>query len=157
MRKARRRLGWALSAAAILLLFWVAAVLGGVAPDVATVFAQVHGPLLADYRVDSTAAFAPLSPAVIKEATADQVGVSNHWEGGGRGPGPSPSPSPLPSPTLPAPTPTLPIPTPTLPIPTPTAPIPTPTLPIPTPTLPVPTPTLPTPVPTLPLPTPPLP
>jgi hypothetical protein len=178
MKRTLRWAQWMVVASAVLLLFWTAASVGGWSPDVRRLTISVHGPLTGDYRAESRQAFAPLSPAITKDASQDQAsgGQSRPQPGATPSGGPSPSasgpgstptgsgviptlPVPTPTPTLPVPTPTLPVPTPTLPVPvpTPTLPVPTPTLPVPTPTLPVPTPTLPVPTPTLPVPTPTLP
>jgi hypothetical protein len=130
------RLGrWTVVAVAVLLLFWVAATIGGWSPDIRRLTTSVHGPLVADYRADSPQALAPLSPEITQDASRDRPNSVT------RTPAPTPSgsatPGPIPTPSIPA--------TPTLPIPTPTPPIPTPTLPVVTPTLPVGTPPLPTP------------
>jgi hypothetical protein len=139
MTRSFRWAKWSVVAAAVLLLFWVAASLGGWSPDIRRLTTNVHGPLLADYRAESPQMLAPLSPDITKHASGDQAAGS---------PRPSASPSASPSSSGPHPSPT---PTgsgtalPTLPVPTPTLPVPTPTLPVPTPTLPVPTPSLPLP------------
>lgn len=123
---------WTVVAAAMLLLFWLTATVGGWSPDLRRLTISVHGPLVADYRTDSPERLAPLSPDIVKNANGDQSpGPSPH---------PPPSASPRPGPsgsTGPSTTPTpsgsiLPLPTPTLPIATPT-PLPTPSLPVPTP------------------------
>ena len=139
------RLGrWTVVGAAVLLVFWVAATVGGWSPDIRRLTTSVHGPLVADYRADSPQALAPLSPEITQDASKDRAnGVT---QSPGPAPGGSPTPTPsgsFPLPTLP-PTPSVPA-TPTLPIGTPTIP-PTPTLPVGTPTPPA-TPTLPTPPP----------
>ncbi|HEY4846131.1 MAG TPA: hypothetical protein VII89_10580 [Candidatus Dormibacteraeota bacterium] len=144
MSRALRWARWMLVGTAVLLLFWAAAVVGGWAPGLQRLATSVHGPLVADYRADSPARLAPLSPDVLRDAAGDHAAGS-----GSATPRPSTSPggsaSPSPSASGPLPTPSPSIPTPTLPVPTPTLPVPTPTLPVPTPTLPVPTPTLPVP------------
>ncbi len=125
---------WTVVATAVLLLFWVAATLGGWSPDLRRLTTNVHGPLVADYRADSPQAFAPLSPDITRDASRDQA------KGATRSPKPSPSASGTgPTPTASGPLPTLPVPTPTLPVVTPTLPMATPT-PLPTPTLPTPPP-----------------
>ncbi len=137
---------WTVVATAVLLLFWVAAAVGGWSPDLRRLTTSVHGPLVADYRADSPQALAPLSPDITQDASMDQARVAT------RSPKPTPGASgtaPAPSgtgpvPMLPVPTPSVPA-TPTLPVPTPSVPV-TPTLPLATPT-PLPTPTLPTPPP----------
>lgn len=135
---------WSVVATAVVLLFWVAAIIGGWSPDLRRLTTNVHGPLVADYRAESPQTLAPLSPDITQDAARDQA--SSPRPGASPSAGPSASAS-GPTPTPPAPTPTLPLPT--LPVPTPTLPVPTPTLPVPTPTLPAGTPTLP-PTPSLP-------
>lgn len=145
MNRVRRWARWTATAAAVLLLFWVAASVGGWSSDIRRLTTSVHGPLVADYRAESPQRLAPLSPDVTADAARD------HAAAGGSGrPGPRPSgsaspsgsggPSPSASGTFPPPTPTISLPT--LPTATPTLPTATPTLPTP-----VPTPTLPTPPP----------
>jgi len=135
MTRLRRWARWAATAAAVLLLFWIAASLGGWSPQVHRLTTSVHGPLVADYRADSPQRLAPLSPDITADASRDQASR------GRPSPGPSPSapgggPSPSASGSAPPPSPTIPLPSlPTQP-PLPTA---TPTLPTP-----VPTPSLPT-------------
>jgi hypothetical protein len=139
------RLGrWTVVAVAVLLLFWVAATIGGWSPDIRRLTTSVHGPLVADYRADSPQALAPLSPEITQDASRDRPNSVT------RTPAPTPSGSATPAPSGSSPLPTLPVPTPSIP-PTPTLPIATPTLPVVTPT-PVGTPTPPV---TPPLPTPP--
>lgn len=138
---------WSVIGVAILLLLWMAALIGGFSPDIRRLPINVHGPQVADYRAESPLNVAPLSPKVTKDASRDQSSSSN---GGGQpNPGGSPSPSASgsgsPSPSVPA-TPSLSPSLPTLPVSTPTLPVATPTLPTATPTV-VPTPTLPTPPP----------
>ncbi|HEV3097087.1 MAG TPA: hypothetical protein VG104_08070 [Candidatus Dormibacteraeota bacterium] len=133
MNRLNRWARWTGTAAAVLMLFWIAASIGGWSSDVRRLTTSVHGPMVADYRAESPQRLAPLSPDVTRDASRDQPSTGN--------PTPRPSASGGPSPSAPGPT------------PTPTGPLPT--LPIPTPTLPTPTPTLPTPVPTPSLPTPP--
>lgn len=144
MNRARRWARWTATAAAVLLLFWVAATVGGWSPDTRRLTTSVHGPLVADYRAESPQRLVPLSPDITADAAGDQAASGNS---GGSGPRPSGSPSPSgsggPSPTA---TGSFPPPTPTISLPT---------LPIATPTLPTATPTLPTPLPTPSLPTPP--
>src|ERR1700716_1811876 len=130
MTRAGRWAKWTVVATAVLLLFWVAASLGGWSPDLRRLTTSVHGPLVADYRAESPQLLAPLSPDITSDASRDRTGA----------PSPSTSPSATPSPSGPggSPTPTgsgPPIPPPSLP----TLPVPTPSLP----TLPVATPTLP--------------
>jgi hypothetical protein len=134
---------WTVVALAVLLLFWVAASVGGWSPDLRRLTTNVHGPLVADYRAESPQMLAPLLPDITNDASRDQASSAR--------PGASPSPtgsSPSPTPTTSGtalPTPSIPTPSlPTLPVPTPSIPVVTPTLPIPTPTLPLPTPSLPT-------------
>jgi len=133
MKRTVRWAQWMLIASGILLLFWVAATVGGWSPDIRRLTSNVHGPLVGDYRAESPQTLAPLSPAITKDASQDQANASH--------PRPRPTPSstasgsPTPSgsgviPTLPVPTPTVPVVTPTLPAPTP---LPTPTLPTPPP------------------------
>jgi hypothetical protein len=150
MSRTLRWAQWTVVATAVLLLFWVAASLGGWSPNLRRLTTNVHGPLVADYRAESPQQLAPLSTDITADASRDQASLPSPRPGATPSAGPSPSGSgPVPTPTLPAPTPTLPVPTPTLPVPTPTLPVPTPTLPVPTPTLPIATPTLP-PTPSLP-------
>jgi hypothetical protein len=126
---------WTVVATAVLLLFWVAASVGGWSPDLRRLTTNVHGPLVADYRAESPQTLAPLSLEITADASRDQASS--------RRPSASPSagPSPSGSGTLPTPTgsgstlPTLPVPTPSLPVVTPTLPVATPT-PLPTPSLP---------------------
>jgi hypothetical protein len=148
MKRTLRWAQWTVVATAILLLFWVAASVGGWTPDVRRLTSSVHGPLVGDYRAESPQTLAPLSPAITKDASQDQASAGHSRPQ----PGATPSGGPTPGPSGPSPTPTgsgiLPTPTgsgilPTLPVPTPTVPV-TPTLPVPTP---LPTPTLPTPPP----------
>jgi hypothetical protein len=141
MSRTLRWTQWMVVGTAVLLLFWVAASLGGWSPDLRRLTTNVHGPLVADYRAESPQRLAPLLPDITSDASRDQA--SSPRPVATPSPGPSPSGGPTPTPTLPGPTPTLPVPTPTLPFPTPTLPVPTPTLPIATPTIP-PTPSLPT-------------
>ena len=129
------RLGqWTVIASGILLLFWVAAAVGGWSPDIRRLTSSVHGPLVGDYRAESPQILAPLSPEITKDASLDQANARPRPTPSG-GPSPSGSASPTPTgsgviPTLPVPTPTVPVVTPTLPAPTP---LPTPTLPTPPP------------------------
>src|ERR1700719_813353 len=148
MSRTLRWTQWTVVATAVLLLFWVAATLGGWSPDLRRLTTNVHGPLVADYRAESPQLLAPLSPDITQDASRDQAGSPRPSASPSTGPSPSASaasPTPPGSGTIP-PTPslpTLPVPTPSLPVPTPSLPVPTPTLPIATPTL-VPTPSLPT-------------
>ena len=142
MNRTRRWAQWAVVATAVLLLFWVAASMGGWSPDLRRLTTNVHGPLVADYRAESPQMLAPLLPDITNDASRDQANSPR--------PGASPSPigsSPSPTPTgsgTALPTPSMPVPSlPTLPVPTPSLPVVTPTLPIATPT-PLPTPSLPT-------------
>jgi len=144
MKRTLRWAQWTVVATAILLLFWVAASVGGWSPDVRRLTSNVHGPLVGDYRAESPQTLAPLSPAITNDASQDQAGAGHSrpqpaaTPSGGPTPGASgPSPTPTGSGILP----TLPVPTPSVPV-TPTLPVPT--LPVPTPP---PTPTLPTPPP----------
>src|SRR5690242_19353128 len=90
MNRLRRWARWAATAAAVLLLFWIAASVGGWSPDVRRLTTSVHGPLVADYRADSPLRLAPLSPNVTTDASHDQAPGSS-------GPGPRPTNSPSPS------------------------------------------------------------
>jgi hypothetical protein len=137
MKRTLRWAQWMVVASAILLLFWIAASVGGWSPDVRRLTSSVHGPIVGDYRAESPQTFAPLSPAITKDASQDQASAGHPR------PGASPSGGPTPGASGPSPTPTGSGILPTLPVPTPTVPV-TPTLPVPT--LP-PTPTLPTPPP----------
>lgn len=149
MNRLRRWGQWAATAVAVLLLFWIAASVGGWSPDIQRLTTSVHGPLVADYRADSPQRLAPLAPEVTGDASRDQAGS------GGSGIRPSGSPSPSgsggPSPSAsgstPPPTPSLPVPS--LPTTLPSLPTTLPSLPTATPTLPtlLPTPSLPTPPP----------
>jgi hypothetical protein len=150
MSRTLRWTQWMVVATAVLLLFWVAATLGGWSPDLRRLTTSVHGLLVADYRAESPQTLAPLSPDITKDASRDQAGAARpsaspspgpRPTGSGTSPTPTGSGTPLPTPSLP--TPTLPVTTPTLPVATPTLPVPTPTLPVPTPTLPLTTPTTP--------------
>jgi hypothetical protein len=140
MKRNLRWAQWMVVATAILLLFWVAASVGGWSPDVRRLTSSVHGPLVGDYRAESPQTLAPLSPAITNDAAQDQA--SRPQPGATPSGGPTPGASgPSPTPTGPGILPTLPVPTPSVPV-TPTLPVPT--LPVPTPP---PTPTLPTPPP----------
>lgn len=128
---------WTVVAAAVLLLFWVAASVGGWSPDLRRLTTNVHGPLVADYRAESPQMLAPLLPDITNDASRDQAssprpGASPSPTGSGPSPTPTRSGTPLPTPSMPTsmPTPSLP----TLPVPTPSLPLATPTLPIATPT-----------------------
>jgi hypothetical protein len=128
---------WTVVATAVLLLFWVAASVGGWSPDLRRLTTNVHGPLIADYRAESPQTLAPLSPDITRDASRDQAGSTSPGPGATPSAGPSPSPSgtsPTPTPS-PSPLPTLPVPTPSLPVVIPTLPTATPT-PLPTPSLP---------------------
>jgi hypothetical protein len=154
MKRSARLAQWMGIATGILLLFWVAATVGGWSPDIRRLTSSVHGPQIGDYRAESPQLLAPLSPAITKDASQDQANAGHVR------PTPAPTspggPSPSASGTGPTPTgsgvlPSLPIATPTLPVATPTAPVATPTVPVATPTppalVPPPTPTVPTPTP----------
>src|ERR1700694_3093562 len=139
MSRTLRWLQWTVVATAVLLLFWVAATLGGWSPDLRRLTTSVHGSLLADYRAESPQTLAPLSSDITKDATRDQASAARPSASPSAGPSPSgsgasPTPTrsgtPVPTPSLP----TFPVPPPTLPLPTPTLPVPTPTLPLTTPT-----------------------
>jgi len=140
MSRTLRWTQWTVVALAVLLLFWVAASVGGWSPDLRRLTTNVHGPLVADYRAESPQMLAPLLPDITNDASRDQASSPR--------PGVSPSGGPSPTGSSPSPTPTwTPLPTPslpTLPVPTPSLPVVTPTLPIATPTPPLPTPSLPT-------------
>lgn len=137
MNTMRRWARWTAVATSVLLLFLLAAILGGWSPDLRRLTTSVHVLSVADYRADLAVAVAPLSPRVVQDAAGDRATEpgATPKASGSASPKPSPSGSggPTPTPTV---MPTLPVPTPTLPIPTPTLPIPTPTLPLPTPPLP---------------------
>jgi len=136
MSRTLRWAQWMVVGTAVLLLFWVAAIVGGWSPDLRRLTTNVHGPLVADYRAESPQLLAPLLPDITADAARDQASSPR--------PGPSPSPSPSASGSGPSPTPTgSGTPLPTLPVPTPSLPVVIPTLPIATPT-PLPTPSLPT-------------
>lgn len=139
MKRALRLAQWGVIATAILLLFWVAASVGGWSPEVRRLTSSVHGPLVGDYRAESPHMLAPLSPAITRDASQDQASAGHSRPS----PGATPSGTPTPTASGTGPTPTGSV-LPTLPVPTPTVPVPTPTLPVPTPP---PTPTLPTPPP----------
>ena len=149
MKRALRLAQWTIIATAVLLLFWVAATVGGWSPDVRRLTTSVHGPLIADYRAESPQTLAPLSPTITRDASQDQASAGSRPRPGATatpaasGTGPTPSGSGV-VPTLPGPTPTGTGVLPSLPVPTPTLPVVTPTLPGPTA---LPTPTLPTPPP----------
>jgi hypothetical protein len=141
MSRTTRWAQWTVIGAAVLLLFWLAALLGGSAPDIRRLSMSVHGPLVADYRAESPQMLAPLSPDITRDASRDQASAANPRPSASPSAGPSPngtgtSPTPTGSgtalPTLPVATPSLPAVTPTLPIATPT-PVPTPSLPTPPP------------------------
>ena len=135
MKRTLRLAQWTVIATAVLLLFWVAATVGGWSPDVRRLTSSVHGPLIADYRAESPQTLAPLSPTITRDASQDQASAGSRPRPGATatpgasGTGPTPTGSGV-VPTLPVPTPTLPVVTPTLPGPTP---LPTPTLPTPPP------------------------
>ena len=145
MKRSARLAQWMGIATGILLLFWVAATVGGWSPDIRRLTSSVHGPQIGDYRAESPQLLAPLSPAITKDASQDQASA------GRLRPTPAPTspggPSPTTSGSGPTPTgsgvlPSLPVATPTLPVATPTVPLATPTPPA---LVPPPTPTLPTP------------
>jgi len=132
MKRTARLAQWVVIASGILLLFWVAAAVGGWSPDLRRLTSTVHGPLMGDYRAEGPQILAPLSPEITKDASRDQA-TSRPRPTPPSGPSPSGSASPTPTgsgvlPTLPVATPTVPVVTPTLPAPTPP---PTPTLPTP--------------------------
>lgn len=143
MNRPLRWAQWTVIAMAVLLLFWVAASVGGWSSDLRRLTTNVHGPLVADYRAESPQMLAPLLPDITNNASRDQASAPRPGANPSAGPSPtgsSPSPTPTGSGT-PLPTPSLPI----LPVPTPSLPAVTPTLPIATPTpTPLPTPSLPT-------------
>jgi hypothetical protein len=133
MSRTLRWAQWAVVGTAVLLLFWVAAVVGGWSPDLRRLTTNVHGPLVADYRAESPQLLAPLSADITADAARDQAssprpGPSPSPSASGSGPSPTPTGSGTPLPTLPVPTPSLPVVLPTLPTATPT-PLPTPSLP----------------------------
>ncbi|HKV32542.1 MAG TPA: hypothetical protein VJT14_16175 [Candidatus Dormibacteraeota bacterium] len=141
MKRTLRWGQWMVVATAVLLLLWVAASVGGWSPDVRRLTSSVHGPLLGDYRAESLQTLAPLSPAIINDASQDQASAGHPRPQ----PGATPSGGPTPGTSGPSLTPTETGIFPTLPVPTPTLPV-TPTVPV-TPTLPTPTPPVPTPPP----------
>lgn len=134
---------WSVVATAVLLLFWVAAALGGWSPELRRLATNVHGPLVGDYRAESPEPLAPLSPDITSDAARDQAGSppagatpSPVPTSSGAQPSPTGSGTPAPSPSMPSPSlPTLPVPTPSLPLVTPRLPTATPT-PLSTPSLP---------------------
>jgi hypothetical protein len=140
MKRTLRWAQWMVVATAVLLLFWVAAGVGGWSPDIHRLTSGVHGPLFGDYRAESPQTLAPLSPDITRDASQDQASAGHS----GPRPGATPSGGATPSASGTGPTPTGSGVLPTLPVPTPTLPVVTPTLPAPTPP---PTPTLPTPPP----------
>ena len=147
MKRALRLAQWTVIATAVLLLFWVAATVGGWSPDVRRLTTSVHGPLIADYRAESPQTLAPLSPTITRDASQDQASAGSRPRPGATPAASGTSPTPSGSgvvPTLPGPTPTGTGVLPSLPVTTPTLPVVTPTLPGPTA---LPTPTLPTPPP----------
>ena len=134
MSRTLRWAQWTVVGTAVLLLFWVAAIVGGWSPDLRRLTTNVHGPLVADYRAESPQLLAPLSPDITADAARDQASSARPGSrpspspsASGSGPSPTPTGSGTPLPTLPVPTPSLPV-IPTLPIATPT-PSPTPSLP----------------------------
>jgi hypothetical protein len=138
MKRTLRLAQWAAIATGILLLFWVAAAVGGWSPGIKRLTSSVHGLLVGDYRAESPQMLAPLSSAITQDASRDQASA------GRKRPGPTPSGGPIPSASgSPTPSGSSIIPT-VPPVSTPTVPVGTPTLPVPTPP---PTPTLPTPPP----------
>src|SRR2546430_15166668 len=127
MSRTLRLTQWAVVATAVLLLFWVAASLGGWSPTLRRLTTNVHGPLVADYRAESPQQLAPLSPDITADASRDPASAPTSRPGVTPSPGPSPTRSgPVPTPTPPPPPPTPPAPTPTPPAPTPPPPAPTP-------------------------------
>jgi hypothetical protein len=134
VKRTARLTQWLVIASGILLLFWVAASVGGWSPDIRRLTSSVHGPLVGDYRAESSQILAPLSPEITQDASKDQANARPRpTPSGGLSPSGSASPTPTASgvlPTLPVPTPTVPAVTPTLPEPTPP---PTPSLPTPPP------------------------
>jgi hypothetical protein len=131
MSRTLRWAQWAVVGTAVLLLFWVAAVVGGWSPDLRRLTTNVHGPLTADYRAESPQLLAPLSPDITADAARDQASSPRPGpspSASGSGPSPTPTGSGTPLPSLPVPTPSLPVVIPTLPTATPT-PLPTPSLP----------------------------
>ncbi|HET9847524.1 MAG TPA: hypothetical protein VFR68_03070 [Candidatus Dormibacteraeota bacterium] len=143
MSRAARWARWSVIGSAMILLLWVAALIGGLSPELRRLTINVHGPAVADYRADSPLSLAPLSPDVTTDASRDQAS-----RGTNASPSPGGSASPAPSGTGGQPTPTIPG-TPSTGPSLPTLPVSTPTLPVSTPTLPVATPTLPTAIPTV--------
>ena len=96
MSRTLRWTQWMVVATAVLLLFWVAATLGGWSPSLRRLTTSVHGLLVADYRAESPQTLAPLSPDITKDASRDQASA----------PRPSASPSAGPSPSRPGTSPT---------------------------------------------------
>ena len=76
MSRTLRWTQWTVVATAVLLLFWVAATIGGWSPDLRRLTTSVHGGLVADYRADSPQTLAPLSPDITKDASRDQASES---------------------------------------------------------------------------------
>jgi len=73
MSRTLRWTQWTVVATAVLLLFWVAATIGGWSPDLRRLTTSVHGLLVADYRAESPQTLAPLSPDITKDASRDQA------------------------------------------------------------------------------------
>ncbi len=73
MKRTLRWAQWAVVATAVLLLFWVAASVGGWSADIRRLTTNVHGPLVADYRAESPQSLAPLSPEITRDASRDQA------------------------------------------------------------------------------------
>src|SRR2546423_15659243 len=127
MSRPLRLTQWAVVGTAVLLLFWVAASLGGWSPALRRLTTNVHGPLVADYRAESPQQLAPLLPDITADASRDQASAPSSRPGVTPSAAPSPTgPGPAPTPALPAPPPPPPGPTPTLPRRTHAAPAPNP-------------------------------
>src|SRR3981081_1563369 len=100
MTRAGRWVKWTVVATAVLLLFWVAASLGGWSPDLRRLTTSVHGPLVADYRAERPRALAPVSPDHTPDASRAQCSSAPPRPAATPSGGPSPNgsgPAPTPS------------------------------------------------------------
>ena len=93
MSRTLRWTQWAVVATAVLLLFWVAASLGGWSPALRRLTTNVHGPLVADYRAESPQQLAPLSPDITADASRDQASAPSSRPGVTPSAGPRPDPA----------------------------------------------------------------
>src|SRR5437879_2966514 len=108
MSRSLRWAQWSVIGLAVLLLFWVAASIGGWSPDLRRLTTNVHGPLVADYRAESPQLLAPLSLEITADASRVQAGSLRPGATPPAGPSPSgPQPTPSGSGTVP-PLPSLP-------------------------------------------------